>query len=80
MANATGGARPSAPQYSTTKSAPKRTAGVASSADEARRQSMAREQRMKNMSPEDKAFLKLMEKYKYDVTAIPGWNGGKGTR
>lgn len=53
---------------------------VASSADEARRQAMARQQRMKSMSPEDKAFMKLMEKYKYDVTKIPGWNGGKGTR
>jgi len=60
--------------------APKKKTGVASSADEARRQAMQREQRMKNLSPEDKAFLKLMEKYKYDVTAIPGWSGGKGTQ
>ena len=60
--------------------APKKRNVKASSADEARRQAMAREQRMKSMSPEDKAFLKLMEKYKYDVTAIPGWNGGKGTQ
>jgi len=39
--------------------APKKKTGVASSADEARRQAMQREQRMKNLSPQDKAFLKL---------------------
>lgn len=34
----------------------------------------------KSMTPEDAAYDKLMKKYGYDVTKIPGWNGGKGTR
>jgi hypothetical protein len=35
---------------------------------------------LRGESAEDKAYRTLMEKYNYDVTKIPGFKGGKGTR
>jgi hypothetical protein len=34
----------------------------------------------RDQTPEDKAFGDLMKKYNYDVTKIPGWQGGGGTQ
>jgi hypothetical protein len=52
----------------------------ASTADTARKQATDRAQMMRGESAEDKAYRKLMEKYNYDVTKIPGFKGGAGTR
>jgi len=34
----------------------------------------------RDQTPEDKAFGDLMKKYNYDVTKVPGWQGGGGTQ
>jgi len=46
----------------------------------ARKQATKKTQTLRNETPEDKAFRKLMEKYNYDVTKIPGFKMGKGTQ
>jgi hypothetical protein len=52
----------------------------ASTADDARMQATQRAQMLRGESAEDKAYRTLMEKYNYDVTKIPGFKGGKGSR
>jgi hypothetical protein len=52
----------------------------AKTADDARTQATQRAQMLRGESAEDKAYRTLMEKYNYDVTKIPGFKGGKGTR
>jgi hypothetical protein len=52
----------------------------AATADDARMQATQRAQMLRGESAEDKAYRLLMEKYNYDVTKIPGFKGGKGTR
>jgi len=52
----------------------------ASTADAARKQATDRAQMLRGESAEDKALRKLMEKYNYDVTKIPGFRGGAGSR
>jgi len=52
----------------------------APTADTARMQATQRAQMLRGESAEDKAYRTLMEKYNYDVTKIPGFKGGKGTR
>jgi hypothetical protein len=52
----------------------------ASTADAARKQATDRAQMLRGESAEDKAYRQLMEKYNYDVTKIPGFKGGRGTR
>ena len=49
-------------------------------ADSARNAATKRAEMLRNESPEDKAYRKLMEKYNYDVTKIPGFQGGGGTQ
>ena len=49
-------------------------------ADSARKAAFDRSEMIRNESPEDRAFRKLMEKYNYDVTKIPGFKMGKGTK
>jgi hypothetical protein len=34
----------------------------------------------KPMTPADAAYNKLMQKYNYDPTQIPGWNNGRGSQ
>ena len=48
--------------------------------DIARKQATDRAQALRGESPEDKAYRTLMEKYNYDVTKIPGFKSGRGTR
>ena len=48
-------------------------------ADAARLRATERAQMLRSESAEDRAFRKLMEKYNYDVTKIPGYKQG-GTR
>jgi hypothetical protein len=52
----------------------------AATADDARMQATQRAQMLRGESAQDKAYRMLMEKYNYDVTKIPGFKGGKGTR
>jgi hypothetical protein len=52
----------------------------ASTADAARKQATDRAQMLRGETSEDKAFRLLMEKYNYDVTKIPGFKGGAGSR
>ena len=52
----------------------------AATADAARKQATDRAQMLRGESAEDKAYRKLMEKYNYDVTKIPGFKGGAGSR
>jgi hypothetical protein len=52
----------------------------ASTADAARKQATDRAQMLRGETAEDKAYRLLMEKYNYDVTKIPGFKGGAGTR
>ena len=49
-------------------------------ADDARLRATERARMLRGESAEDKAYRQLMEKYNYDVTKIPGFKGGKGTR
>lgn len=43
-------------------------------------QATKKAQTLRNETPEDKAFRKLMEKYGYDITKIPGFKSGGGTK
>jgi len=52
----------------------------AATPDIARKQATDRAQMLRGETAEDKAYRKLMEKYNYDVTKIPGFKGGAGTR
>jgi len=52
----------------------------AATADDARMQATERARMLRGESAEDKAYRLLMEKYNYDVTKIPGFKGGAGTR
>jgi hypothetical protein len=52
----------------------------AATADDARMQATQRAQMLRGESAEDKAYRTLMEKYNYDVTKIPGFKSGRGTR
>ena len=52
----------------------------ASTADAARKQATDRAQMLRGESAEDKSYRLLMEKYNYDVTKIPGFKSGGGTR
>jgi len=52
----------------------------AATADDARMQATERARMLRGESAEDKAYRTLMEKYNYDVTKIPGFKGGAGTR
>jgi hypothetical protein len=52
----------------------------AATADDARMQATKRAQMLRGESAEDKAYRTLMEKYNYDVTKIPGFKSGGGTR
>ena len=49
-------------------------------ADDARLRATERARMMRGESAEDKAYRLIMEKYNYDVTKIPGFKGGAGTR
>ena len=66
-------------QYEAGKAKPK-SSPTAKTADAARMQATQRAQMLRGESAEDKAYRTLMEKYNYDVTKIPGFKGGKGTR
>jgi len=52
----------------------------AATADDARMQATERARMLRGESAEDKAYRLLMEKYNYDVTKIPGFKSGGGTR
>jgi hypothetical protein len=52
----------------------------AATADIARKQATDRAQMLRGESAQDKAYRLLMEKYNYDVTKIPGFKSGRGTR
>ena len=52
----------------------------AATADIARKQATDRAQMLRGESAEDKAYRLIMEKYNYDVTKIPGFKSGRGTR
>ena len=70
-------------QYEAGKATPAakpKSGSTAKTADDARMQATQRAQMLRGESAEDKAYRTLMEKYNYDVTKIPGFNGGKGTR
>jgi hypothetical protein len=49
-------------------------------ADDARLRATERARMLRGESAEDKAYRLIMEKYNYDVTKIPGFKGGAGTR
>ena len=53
---------------------------LSKTADDARMQATQRAQMLRGESAEDKAYRQLMEKYNYDVTKIPGFKSGRGTR
>jgi hypothetical protein len=63
-----------------TPAAKPKTSSTAKTADDARMQATQRAQMLRGESAEDKAYRTLMEKYNYDVTKIPGFKGGRGTR
>ena len=52
----------------------------AATPDIARKQATDRAQMLRGETAEDKAYRTLMEKYNYDVTKIPGFNKGRGSR
>jgi hypothetical protein len=59
---------------------PKSKVKASTSADAARLQATERSQMLRGESAQDKAYRLLMEKYNYDVTKIPGFKSGRGTR
>jgi len=59
---------------------PKTTPVRDKTADDARLRATERARMLRGESAEDKAYRLLMEKYNYDVTKIPGFKGGAGTR
>ena len=63
-----------------TPAAKPKSSPTAKTADAARMQATQRAQMLRGESAEDKAYRTLMEKYNYDVTKIPGFKGGRGTR
>jgi hypothetical protein len=52
----------------------------AKTADDARKQATDRAQMLRGESENDKAYRLLMESVNYDVSKIPGFRGGRGTR
>lgn len=59
---------------------PKNTKPKYPTADSARGAATKRAEMLRNETPEDRAYRKLMEKYNYDVTKIPGFKSGGGTQ
>ena len=48
--------------------------------DMARNRATERAQMLRGESAQDRAYRMLMEKYNYDVTKIPGFKSGRGSR
>ncbi len=67
-------------QKATPAAKPKATPVKDKTADDARLRATERARMLRGESSEDKAYRTLMEKYNYDVTKIPGFKGGAGTR
>ena len=67
-------------QYEAGKKAKPSTPAKDKTADAARLRATESARMLRGETAEDKAYRTLMEKYNYDVTKIPGFKGGRGTR
>ena len=67
-------------QYEAGKKAKPSTPVKDKTADAARLRATESARMLRGETAEDKAYRTLMEKYNYDVTKIPGFKGGRGTR